>query len=602
MRNKRASVLKKQIVVAVCAISVLTVLIPTSGVNIIHAEHADTFQMNESVPKEGAHKLIFSSTKAVYILNDAEISAAQPMLNRGGYNYVPVSTMAKLQGFSLAYDATTKEARIKGGGEEYVFKPGSHIVKGSGATYSMELPAITHRGSMMVPVREWAKLTESRLAWENKQLTLSWGNQEHPEGIAPVADFATDKAEYRLGEPVKYENLSHAPGSKIVKETWEGNESAFFEPGEHEIMLEVVNSEGVKSSVRKVIKVLDESLYTKEEFDRLFTPIGQKFDLDASSALLMNTLPFTIVPQDGQTFIRSNSPEHLTEEGIAYQDTISGDVRINIHNQSRASKDLSVHLIATNPGSTPLSIRLGATGIGGPAKYVSTSGKAAITRYLEAFSKKEAPEIVTIPAGESAVLLPDMSGIPLKPGMVRTIYTDLHTDQEVKLSVVVADPSRDPLEALEELPVLPRDGKHVRGTFPGANREVVVDSGQLGLEPQRLVLGDSKQDAFLKGVDGVTGEEENNIGNTGVFYSMKLRIAPNTLVALNARGGHYAGALLVNGKVVQMTDGSILRNQSEAGVLYRTGSAEESVTFVFVPASGSNLPVNMLFMPLPNKS
>ncbi|MFC7677904.1 hypothetical protein [Paenibacillus sp. GCM10028914] len=73
------------------------------------------------------------------------------------------------------------------------------------------------------------------------------------------------------------------------------------------------------------------------------------------------------------------------------------------------------------------------------------------------------------------------------------------------------------------------------------------------------------------------------------------------MVALNARGGHYAGAFLVNEKAVQMTEGSILKDQSEAGMLYRTGSRAETVTFQFVPASGSNLAVNMLFLPLPER-
>ncbi|HAG00003.1 MAG TPA: copper amine oxidase [Paenibacillus lactis] len=542
------------------------------------------------------NKLVISTGSASYIFNGKPVAAAQKMMIRKGYSYVPVSTMAKLYGWGLSYDAKTKEAVVKGSEGEWRFKNGSSAIRKDGSTVRMDAPAITYRGSMMVPVRSWAKLTGSSLAVTGGKVTLTWGKRS-TAASPPVADFTTDKIEYRLGEPVVYRNTSHDPKYKIVKETWKGNEPAFFTPGEHEVTLEVINSEGVSASVRKTVNVVDEWLYTKEQYDRLYTPVGNKFDIDGASVLMMDEISYSVTPDESQQFIRSNSPEHLTEEGIAYEDTLTGNVRINIHNQNRSKKDLNVYLIATNPGTAAASVKVGAAGIGGPAQYVSTSGKAAVTRYLEALSSGGISDTVHIPAGESAVLLQEGTKLPLKPSQVRTIYADLELEGDIKLSVVAADPTRDPVAALKELPVLPRDGKHVRGTFTGADREVQVD-GVVGESPQRLVLGDPSLDGYLEGVDAVTGEAEKNIGNTGVLYSMSLKVAPNTLVALNARGGHYAGALLVNGEVVQMTSGSILKNSSEAGVLYRTGAQEETVRIGFIPASGSNLPVHMLFMPL----
>jgi hypothetical protein len=84
-----------------------------------------------------------------------------------------------------------------------------------------------------------------------------------------------------------------------------------------------------------------------------------------------------------------------------------------------------------------------------------------------------------------------------------------------------------------------------------------------------------------------------------VLYRLKLEVAPRTLISLNARGGHYTGAFVVNGRVVEVTKGSILKNQEEACVLYRTGNRAETVEIVFTPASGSNLPIALLFEPLP---
>ncbi|MNF09155.1 hypothetical protein D3C80_2097450 [compost metagenome] len=56
---------------------------------------------------------------------------------------------------------------------------------------------------------------------------------------------------------------------------------------------------------------------------------------------------------------------------------------------------------------------------------------------------------------------------------------------------------------------------------------------------------------------------------------------------------------MINGEVIPVTNTSILKNNSEAGVLYRTGDREESLEIVFTPAGGSNLPVAMMFLPLP---
>ena len=115
------------------------------------------------------------------------------------------------------------------------------------------------------------------------------------------------------------------------------------------------------------------------------------------------------------------------------------------------------------------------------------------------------------------------------------------------------------------------------------------------------MLGDGKVDANLDGIDDGTGRLEYNLGNFGVLYKMKVRVAPNTLVALNARGGHYTGGFIVNGKLVEVTKGSVLKNPDEACVLYRTGPYAETVEIEFTLASGSNLPIAMLFEPLPER-
>ena len=90
-----------------------------------------------------------------------------------------------------------------------------------------------------------------------------------------------------------------------------------------------------------------------------------------------------------------------------------------------------------------------------------------------------------------------------------------------------------------------------------------------------------------------------NIGNFGVLYKMNVNLAPRTLITLNARGGLYAGGFLVNGQFVSVTNNDQLKDQNEAVVLYRSGDQPENVQLVYMIASGSNLPITMIFQPLP---
>ncbi|MFD0085156.1 copper amine oxidase N-terminal domain-containing protein, partial [Priestia megaterium] len=141
--------------------------------------------------------------------------------------------------------------------------------------------------------------------------------------------------------------------------------------------------------------------------------------------------------------------------------------------------------------------------------------------------------------------------------------------------------------------------KHARGTFEHGDRTITLPA-PLGGSASRIVLGDQTYDSYQKGYDVLSGFEQTNSGNYGVNYKLVLeRVQPNTLIALNARGGHYGGAFLVNGKLTYMTNENILTNSGEAGVLYRTGNAEEKVTIIFSPASGSYLPIHLMFIPLP---
>jgi len=421
-----------------------------------------------------------------------------------------------------------------------------------------------------------------------------------PQNLPPVASFKTEKQEYRIGERVNYTDLSSDDNNAIVRRTWTGNSKVFFEAGVKTITLEVEDSKGLTNSITQTINVTDEVLYTQEEYNKLFSDIGDRFTMDGGAVLDYPSLPYKI-QDEGSQFVRSNSPEILLGEGLAYISQLTGQVRFMFHNVNNVGYPVKIYLVATNNNSSSVTVNTGAVGIGGPDPYVDKSGKMATLRYMNALVANPAPTTTTIKPGQSVTLLPEISKVALKQKDVFTAYADLYADKELTYRVVVVASAKDPIKEFPNLNVLERNDVHVRGTFNKANRAIEM-TDTLGEVPQRIILGDRTMDKYTDGIDEITGQLELNTGNFGVLYKMRLKsVAPNTLIALNPRGGTYTGAFIVNGQVVQASNTGALNSSNDAVALYRTGDSAESVEIVFTISAGSNLPIAMLFLPMPAK-
>ena len=424
--------------------------------------------------------------------------------------------------------------------------------------------------------------------------------QVKPPNQAPVADFTTDKTTYRIGENILYTDWSTDDENSIVSTKWSGNEKVFFAAGEYPVTLEVTDRHGLTAQVTKNIIVSSEVLYTREEYYSLFTPVGEKYSINGASVLNSTIVPFTPVAEPAQ-MVRSNSPETWTSEGIAYEDQLIGDIRFMFHNMNNTGGSVKLYLLATNYGSVTANVGIGASGIGGPNPQVSATGKMSTARYLAALASNPATSWLTVKPGETKEVLPLISQRAIKQSEVISAFADLVTDQRLEFHVVVVKDGKNPVAELSRLSYLNDRDAHVRGTFNGTNRAIEINE-TLGNTPQRLVIGDGKQDPYLTGYDGLTGNLEINKGNFGVLYKMKLtHVAPRTLISINPRGGYYMGAFLVNGKLVTLPASTpTITDNSEAGVLYRTGLTEETVDIQFMIAPGGNLPLAMLFTPLPS--
>ncbi len=420
-----------------------------------------------------------------------------------------------------------------------------------------------------------------------------------PPNQPPVAAFTTEKDSYKMGEFIRYIDQSTDDENLIVSRVWTNDMNGFFEPGPQTVILRVTDVSGEVNEYSKTITIENETLYTREQFNLLYTEIGEKFAISGPDVLNLPIMSYDINPQP-QTLIRANSPETIKEEGIYYEDVVAGDVRLMVHNFNGRSTPVKVYLIATNENNDDATVRVGPVGIGGPNPYVSGVARAVSGRFLESRLNPKV-SYVQIPAGQSRILVPEFSNKPVKPGNVYSMFADVTMNKNLKVQVVIVNAERNVFSYLPYLSVLPSHDRHIRGTFEEANRTMIVNQ-TIGDVKSRMILADNVIDTRLTGIDKTTNTPVLNAGNYGTLYTVRLNnVQPHTAIVVNPRGGHYAGAFNVNGSIVYTTNNGILSNPNEVGMLYKTGDAAESVTIIFTPASGSNLPINLLFMPMPTQ-
>ncbi|WP_168735780.1 stalk domain-containing protein [Cohnella fermenti] len=418
-----------------------------------------------------------------------------------------------------------------------------------------------------------------------------------PPNQEPVASFTTDKTVYRIGERITYTDLSTDDENAIADRVWSTNKKdVYFTSGQQTINLRVVDKHGLYSEVSQTITISTEVLYTEEQYNQKYTLPGEIYQTDGLAVLKYSLIPYTFTSSN-RKLLASNSPENLTKPGLLYRDTVSGDFRLFLYHQNLGADKLKIYLAATNKSSQIASVSLGAAGQAGPDTFGLWTGKLASERYLDS-NVTGKTTLTTLQPGETKLIMPELGTKALKTNDVFSAYADLYSSENVQFTLfAVKETDTDPLATMKTFGNLPRDTKHIRGTFDGADRTIQVSS-VLGSEPQRILFGDHVNDPSLDGRDMLNGVYENNWGNFGVVYKMTVRVKPNTLIAANARGGVWSGVFKINDIPVMVSNKSLLQLQSDVCVLYRTGNYEEIVELSFMTALGSNLPMNVLFIPM----
>lgn len=329
----------------------------------------------------------------------------------------------------------------------------------------------------------------------------------------------------------------------------------------------------------------------------------------AKSGLLTKTdlnntteLPVTMTEQGGKLLL-SDSPEMVPADGIMYQDTVSGDVRLFFHhvNATKELKKIVVLLVNSSAQATDVVVKK--YGLGGPGLDYLAVGKAAQMNYLN----QEEVELIEVPANGAAHLEPVLNDTVVSPdALVNGIY-DFKTKTPVKVVVMMLPVDADPAEFAAKATVLPTDSQRLRGTFPGPDRLIVPSQAYNSTKGVRAItLADHKLDTYVSGIDATDGSQTLNYGNYGVMYKLFIPTAfeQEYAVYLNPRGGEYAGGVKVKYRHQQESTIGTPADKLFFGAKTVTDVAHlgnytggQSFWLTFSPPGASNLPVKIILAP-----
>lgn len=317
----------------------------------------------------------------------------------------------------------------------------------------------------------------------------------------------------------------------------------------------------------------------------------------------LTELPVTVTHQDGKLLL-SDSPEMVPADGIMYQDTVSGQVRLFFHHVNATKELKKIVVLLVNEADADTDVVVHQYGLGGPGFDYLAVGKDAQMNYL----KQAGLEFIAVPAKGTALLEPVLNETVVAPdALVNGIY-DFEAKAPVKVVVMMLPVDANPAEFAATASVLPTDSQRLRGTFPGRDRLIVPSQVYNSVKDGvvAITLADHKLDKYVTGIDATDGSKTLNYGNYGVMYKLFLPTAfeQNYAVYLNPRGGEYAGGMAIKyqhkdeNAVGTPADKLFFGSKTVKDVAHLGDFAGgQSLWLTFSPPGASNLPVKIILAP-----
>lgn len=444
-------------------------------------------------------------------------------------------------------------------------------------------------GTLYVSVRLLADALNANLTTDPTGRTVTiTALREGGNPLAPQARFATDKTVYAPGERVVYTEYPFDPdGADITARRWTGRQDVYFQPGTYTVGYQVTNARGMQSvPFTRTITVSGTPIDTPLSYALKYADPGDSF----SDPQVLNYPAVATVPvyQESFPLLFSDSPEAPSQSGVLYQDTIAGRARLLAYHLNALGRPARMYIMARNLEPRSVEVRTDRLGETAPTRVEGQLGQVTLLEYFASNGTRS----LTLQPGQTAAVYASPT---LGPGSGVNVLQDLTTTGRVELTFMMLEDGLPPSQqVIQMLPFLKPDGRHQRGTFPNAVRSMRVNLGAL---PARIVIGDGQVDPAIMGVDKLTGEPQRLIGNYGVLYDLQVNGASGTAVALSPRGGLYRGAMNIeDGPITQAiklpkTGNALTPNQPV--LLWR--SLSDQLNIDFIPASGSNLPISLVF-------
>lgn len=306
----------------------------------------------------------------------------------------------------------------------------------------------------------------------------------------------------------------------------------------------------------------------------------------------------------GGTLLLSDSPETVMSDGIMYQDTVKGDVRLFFHHVNGTDTAKKIVVLLENAGPNPANVTVYQHGLSGPSYNYLDVGKSVQQQF---FGPKDI-YLVEVPAKGAAMLDTVLGDATVETNMLVNGMYDFKVDQPVTVKVMMLPLDADAKKFAAAAPILSADQYRLRGTFAGKDRMLIPQKVYKAKEHGNvaLTLADNELDKYVTGIDATDGSEVLNYGNYGVVYQLFLpSYGPEQIdYSLNPRGGEYAGFIGVKYQHNLLDPVATPADRLSFGGSKTTDFAPigtftggQSLWLTFSPPGASNLPVKLIIQP-----
>lgn len=544
--------------------------------------------------------------KAEAFINGKQIMLESPATIIKDKMFVPAKALADAMGLKVEWNAVTRQIEMTTPGFNIVLDSDRKAVWINGVLNPFDsVAAISKEGKLLIKLTWLADYMGARYTYNDELRRVEIIHTKTPTGIYipntgnsnPVAKFNFAKQTYKIGEPVKYVDLSYDPDSEgLVKYEWQGNESVFFAAGTYPITLTVWDAHGNKSETYLRNLTIEDKVYLSEiEYPIYMKPVGSFIKTDWSTLWgnfwNLPQLPKQVTNDSSRKLLVSDSPEEFTEKGILYQDKVNGKGRLYADHINGTKEKVTLAILAKNTTNKPVTIKTTNKGEVWPSVYANLIGNEASVDFLMNDPRSDSMEI---PANQTFIY----SQMPeFYPGQGVNLFYDVETNGEIEFSFVAT--SQVSQTTLSQLPLLPFTG-HVRGTFPVSEVKWNIDASSF-TKPNRLIIGDGTTDPFQPGFDPMRKQNVLNEGNYGVVYKIHSDKPRKMAIMLLAYGGIFKGPIKINGEISLIPQSGVITAFDGMQILARTTGEEAALDIEFTPPAGSAFPIDLIFFPLDDK-